>query len=325
MCVGNGNAGINASRCLTHSFTVHTRYEVAPPYPQFVPYVSMVCPGVAVFNTGDSLVAVDVHVEDGHWCLLSAASDRCPVFCTTSEADVTDDDDDQTLSASESALADAAVSQSSLAVDVATSDDQASPRDATNTAPTELRIYRERNSSLGKENQLKLAGHVGNSGIDDEDVCKDIGMSLSKRDDESSQTDTSAVVIATSSSTVMPPHMSVNSSLTVDSSLHFPSDVLCSDKCSATPELLRLTVMPSCTIDSTANVNVGMNPSVSGSMPPGHVTTSSYSSRGRDVIVHNDNECSTYSLRRYSAAATPADVEGNCPRSHSLLLCCHII
>lgn len=48
------------SKCLKHSFTVHTKYELAPPFPVFSPRVHLKADRIAVFNTGDSLVAFAV-------------------------------------------------------------------------------------------------------------------------------------------------------------------------------------------------------------------------------------------------------------------------
>jgi len=96
--------------CLSHSFAVHTHYEVAPPYPAFVPHISMACPGVAVFNTADSLVAVDVRVD---MCRVRPSSH------------LTSDNNDETLTASESttslaqtSLVDTVNSEQKLSADV---------------------------------------------------------------------------------------------------------------------------------------------------------------------------------------------------------------
>ncbi|CAH1243511.1 DCAF15 [Branchiostoma lanceolatum] len=47
-------------RCLRHSFTLHTKYELAPPFPPFHPKVSLKLDGVIVLNTADSLVALSI-------------------------------------------------------------------------------------------------------------------------------------------------------------------------------------------------------------------------------------------------------------------------
>ena len=49
-----------------HALTVHTKYELAPPYPSFAPKVFLKLDGVVVINTGDSLVALSIQVEDNH-------------------------------------------------------------------------------------------------------------------------------------------------------------------------------------------------------------------------------------------------------------------
>lgn len=56
---------LGASPCLHHSFTVHTSYELAPPYPLFSPKVYLKLDGVVVINTGDSLIAISTQIEEG--------------------------------------------------------------------------------------------------------------------------------------------------------------------------------------------------------------------------------------------------------------------
>lgn len=51
---------------MAHAFAVHTKYELAPPYPVFTPKVFLKLDGVVLVNTGDSLVALSVHIEDNH-------------------------------------------------------------------------------------------------------------------------------------------------------------------------------------------------------------------------------------------------------------------
>ena len=50
--------------CLQHGFAVHTKYELAPPYPSFSPKHSLAKDGVAVLNTGDSIIALAVSVGE---------------------------------------------------------------------------------------------------------------------------------------------------------------------------------------------------------------------------------------------------------------------
>ncbi|XP_022109934.1 DDB1- and CUL4-associated factor 15-like [Acanthaster planci] len=50
--------------CLQHSFAVHTKYELSPPFPSFSPKHSLAKDGVVVLNTGDSIVALAVNVGD---------------------------------------------------------------------------------------------------------------------------------------------------------------------------------------------------------------------------------------------------------------------
>ena len=51
------------AKCLKHTFTVHTKYELAPPYPAFNPRSFLKLDGVAILNTGYSLVALNVELE----------------------------------------------------------------------------------------------------------------------------------------------------------------------------------------------------------------------------------------------------------------------
>ncbi|XP_074642049.1 DDB1- and CUL4-associated factor 15-like isoform X2 [Tubulanus polymorphus] len=52
------------TKCLRHGYTVHTRFELAPPYPFFTPKTHLKIDGVAVMNTGDSLIAMSVDLDD---------------------------------------------------------------------------------------------------------------------------------------------------------------------------------------------------------------------------------------------------------------------
>ena len=53
-------------RCLNHAFTVHTKYELCPPYPSFAPKIYLKMDGVLIVNTGDSLIAISTDIEDNH-------------------------------------------------------------------------------------------------------------------------------------------------------------------------------------------------------------------------------------------------------------------
>ncbi|CAH1773548.1 unnamed protein product [Owenia fusiformis] len=57
--------------CLQHSFAVHTKFELAPPFPFFTARTSLSIDGVAVLNTGDSLIALSV--ELGNKCHLEGS------------------------------------------------------------------------------------------------------------------------------------------------------------------------------------------------------------------------------------------------------------
>ncbi|XP_014676554.1 PREDICTED: DDB1- and CUL4-associated factor 15-like [Priapulus caudatus] len=52
-----------ARLCVRHSYTVHTKYELASPYPAFAPATYMKKDGLVTLNTGDSIVALSVHTE----------------------------------------------------------------------------------------------------------------------------------------------------------------------------------------------------------------------------------------------------------------------
>ncbi|KAH9488301.1 hypothetical protein Btru_066899 [Bulinus truncatus] len=50
-------------QCLRHSFCVHSKFELAPPFPFFSPKVQLRVDGIAVLNTGDSIVALQVDTQ----------------------------------------------------------------------------------------------------------------------------------------------------------------------------------------------------------------------------------------------------------------------
>ncbi|XP_059175727.1 DDB1- and CUL4-associated factor 15-like [Physella acuta] len=50
-------------QCLRHSFCVHSKFELAPPFPFFSPRVQLRVDGIAVLNTGDSIVALQVDTQ----------------------------------------------------------------------------------------------------------------------------------------------------------------------------------------------------------------------------------------------------------------------
>ena len=161
--------------CLTHSYAIHTHYEVAPPYPQFVPHVSMACPGVALFNTGDSLVALDIRVDMDQSCsrLLSAqfASDLCSLSHTGSDSEVADDDD-ETVAVSDS---DVLPSSSASALAVHSDDEQVTA----NTLPVDP-------EAVHKQNLSKLPVSVRRPGISNQQhLCVPSSETVSQHEDES--------------------------------------------------------------------------------------------------------------------------------------------
>lgn len=50
-------------KCLAHSFTVHTKFELTPPFPPFLPVMQLKVDGIAIVNTGDSIVALAVNLD----------------------------------------------------------------------------------------------------------------------------------------------------------------------------------------------------------------------------------------------------------------------
>lgn len=57
-----------APTCLKHGFAVHTKYELAPPFPPFSPKHSLSKDGVTVLNTGYSVIALAVSLGKGSPC-----------------------------------------------------------------------------------------------------------------------------------------------------------------------------------------------------------------------------------------------------------------
>jgi len=50
-------------QCLRHSFCVHSKFELAPPFPFFSPRVQLRVDGIVILNTGDSIVAIQVDTQ----------------------------------------------------------------------------------------------------------------------------------------------------------------------------------------------------------------------------------------------------------------------
>ena len=49
--------------CLKHSFCLHTKYELTPPFPVFFPKVQLKCDGQVILNTGDSIVSLHIDLD----------------------------------------------------------------------------------------------------------------------------------------------------------------------------------------------------------------------------------------------------------------------
>lgn len=63
-------------RCLRHGLTVHTKYELAPPYPSFAPKTVLKIDGVVILNTGDSLMAISIELTHGNQPVFRLFSPR---------------------------------------------------------------------------------------------------------------------------------------------------------------------------------------------------------------------------------------------------------
>ena len=56
-------------KCIIHSYSVHTKFDLAPPFPIFLPRVQLKADGIVVINTGDSIVAFQVDTSlPSHSC-----------------------------------------------------------------------------------------------------------------------------------------------------------------------------------------------------------------------------------------------------------------
>jgi len=71
------------SGCLTHSFAAHTSFDIAVPYPEFLPRVNLKFEDFVVFNTNNALHALRIFNDDG---------------TTSPTQDVVQDDQNQILS-----------------------------------------------------------------------------------------------------------------------------------------------------------------------------------------------------------------------------------
>ena len=301
MCVVLGPESTLPARCLNHSFTVHTHYELAPPYPPFVPHISLSCPGVAVFNTGDSLVVLDVHTDTAVPCCTAVCHDG-------TEVHVNDVADDETLVGSESPVLPSTASQLSSH----TGEEPSSPSDVTDSRPTEPRGLRHLNLSSGEVNELKLSVIRG-SGEQCLPVSQCRNDSVESREPYSGSNVSVNAASSVLASTIVQP--TTNLSHTAADSLQSTAVLSSSDESterSAVFEFPRLTVLPPQLYGGGGALNIGMYRTLCGNV------SSSCSSLRSPVILQNDTECFTYSMRRYSSAATSTDVEGRHTYSHCL-------
>ncbi|KAK2152086.1 hypothetical protein LSH36_340g06043 [Paralvinella palmiformis] len=171
-----GSLSAVPARCLNHAFTVHTKYELAPPYPSFVPKVFLKLDGVVVVNTGDSLIAMSVDIEDNHggfgFGLYSPRVTRSMSNLSTASSNPSDDqmslDSHERLSDAKP-LEDVCEFSTEPLLNVLGGSPcsnpgphrtPSTPKDATNN-PTEVQMrsppFRERHASTGKENLLSVS------------------------------------------------------------------------------------------------------------------------------------------------------------------------
>ena len=61
-------------KCLKHSFAVHFKYDLLPPFPIFNPSLSLKMEGTILFNTGDFLMAIKISTFDNNNSLLPELS-----------------------------------------------------------------------------------------------------------------------------------------------------------------------------------------------------------------------------------------------------------
>lgn len=296
-------------RCLSHSFTINTYYELAPPYPPFIPHVSMVCPGVVVFNTGDSLVALDIRVDtdQSRRCLFSVrfASDLCPMSPVSSDVgddDIIDDNDDETLASSKQSAVLPAIPSSAASVPaVNISDEQVTA----NTPPADPRDFHRQN--LSKLPVIVESPDIGDQRHLSGHSCE----AVSQHDDEPHvDVDTSVPVCDAGANvcahTPQRSHMKLSSSSSPNASDNNSDSVSISQHSDEKKEhsaALNFPITPPQLLDHGCGLNVMTCHSLS------HVTSSGCSPVTDSPVV--DSQCCTYSIRRYASAVThAADVEG---------------
>ena len=325
MFVVLGSENTLPARCLDHSFTVHTRYELAPPYPPFVPHISMACCGVAVLNTGDSLIALDIHTVTDLPCHSSdtaaAARDMCDMSrdtdlpCHGSDTaaatrDTCDMSRDTDLPCHGSDMAAAAADTCDMSRDTdlpCHGSDMAAARDTCDMSrDTELPCHGSDTAAaaadtcdMSRDTDLPCHGSDTAAARDTCDMSPD---STEVHVDDNDDVDETVVV---SESPVLASQSSTHTTDVSSPSTDLPPAP--SDATSATFEFPRLTVPPQL-YDSGAGLNIRMYPALHGDM------SSSCSTLSTPVILHNETQCFTYSIRRYSSALSSTDVEGSPPR-----------
>lgn len=340
-------------RCLQHSFAIHTRYEVAPPYPPFVPQMSLACSGVIVINTGDSLVAVGALIDDGDRqnSLLTNTMicDSSSSSCASSIANCDDLGDEEAITAVDS-LAVVSSPGGMSTVSLRSNVEQSSrPKDATNVpsaaaAVEASRLFRERHLSSGKENQLKVLYNAGSPSLavspsHDAAACRqsthsrcldvynfDGGVSKCGGTDDECEVSDSVVQPGTLHSMRLlrttQCHMKHSAGRTVcgsdngdssDSVFH-TLDEFC-EPSSASVFDRPTTFQPHLTVTLPPRLlDVGGMAFGGWGASPGRGTNSTCSScLSSPIILQNNTQCFTYSVRRYASAAVlqgAPDIEG---------------
>jgi len=254
------------------------------------------CPGLAVFNTGDSLIAVDIAIDTDGSChgLLLAHGHQCSAS----------NDNDETLATSQSAVHAACLS---------TSDEEqpSTSKDAMTAAECQLCV------ALGyTKNQLNCDVESNNFTGDGshESVCYscDGGMIQSKSGDRSIECFDDSNEPASSASILVKHTASLSHNFPHSTTL-LPSS---SDnkEHSSKSELSQSTVVPSQVSASVSSVV--LNTEVYPSSRCAHLSSSRLCNTVQmndcPVTLENISQCLMYSLCHYSSsAAAPASVEGD--------------
>lgn len=83
-CLGCNYAPLGrvTDKCLKHSFVVHFKYDLMPPFPMFNPSISLKMQDTVLFNTGDFLMALKVSATfDKNSSLVTESGQQTELFC----------------------------------------------------------------------------------------------------------------------------------------------------------------------------------------------------------------------------------------------------